>query len=200
MTEQDDSKLAAAIAAFDQANGADPTRIVVDGVELPRELLHAKRLSEWVARLEPHASTALTLAARCQHLCRWEVPRASYEPGRTGYLKWRKDLSHFHADRASEILRSVGYDEETIERVRHINLKRGLRTERDVQTVEDALCLAFLQYELEEFAGRHPAEKVVDILRKTWRKMSERAHQAALSLSLPAGLGELVKRALDSDA
>jgi hypothetical protein len=158
--------------------------------------LQAERLSRWVARLRPDAPEALQLAARCQHLRRWEIPRNTYPDGRIGYLEWRKALSRFHADRSTEILRSAGYDDETIERVRAINQKRGLKIEPDVQTMEDALCLVFLEYELEDFARKHPAEKVVDILRKSWRKMSDQGHAKALELNFAPGVKEVVERAL----
>src|SRR5436190_23093228 len=105
-----------AIARFDAANARDPR-----GIELP----YAQRLSAWVERLCPDASEALQLAARCQHLRRWEIPRESYPPGRVGYLKWREALKHFHAEQSGKILREVGYDDETIARVQKINLKKS---------------------------------------------------------------------------
>ena len=109
---------------------------------------------------------------------------------------WRKELGRFHADRSSEILRTVGYDEETIERVRSINQKKSLKVDQDVQTMEDALCLAFLEHEIEEFSSKHADDKVADILVKTWRKMSERGHAEALALPFSERVGALVKKAL----
>lgn len=158
--------------------------------------MDAERLSRWVARLAPDAPEALELAARCQHLRRWEIPRSSYPEGRIGYLEWRKELSQFHAARAGEILREVGYDAETIERVALINQKRALKLDPDVQTMEDALCLAFLEHEIDEFAAKHSEEKLIDILQKTWRKMSDRGHAEALALPLSPGVQALVGRAL----
>jgi hypothetical protein len=189
-------KLAAALAAFDRENARDPNVIVVDGAPRPRELVDAERLSAWVEKLAPGAPEALRLAARCQHLCRWEIPRGSYPEGRIGYLEWRKALSRMHADKAAGILRALGYDDATVERVRAINQKRALKQDPDVQTMEDALCLVFLEFEAEEFAAKHPEEKVVDILRKTWRKMSERGHAEALRLPLSAPVKALVEQAL----
>ena len=179
-------RFAEAIAAFDRANAEDPVSLPAASEPRPRELLQAERLSRWVARLRPDAPEALQLAARCQHLRRWEIPRNTYPDGRIGYLEWRKALSRFHADRSTEILRSAGYDDETIERVRAINQKRGLKIDPDVQTMEDALCLSFLEHELDGFLPRYPSEKVIEILRKTWHKMSERARVIALTLQLPA--------------
>ncbi len=187
-----------AIAAFDRANAEDPKRITVDGVARPRELVHAERLSAWVHRLEPNPSEALALAARCQHIRRWQIPRDSYPAGRVGYLRWRTELSRFHADTASALLQDQGYDSELIDAVRRINLKQGLRSNPDCQTMEDALCLAFLEFEFEDFSRKYATEKVVEIVQKTWKKMSPRAQGLALELPLSGAALELVGRALDA--
>jgi hypothetical protein len=190
-----------AIAAFRAANAEDPVTLLVDGVARPKELVEAERLAAWVARLEPEPSEALELASHCQHLRRWTLPRSDYPEGRIGYLTWRKALARRHADQAADILRSVGYDDALIEDVRRINLKQGLHQIADVQAMEDALCLAFLEHELDEFAGKHDDAKLIDIIRKTWRKMSERGHARALELapSLPSRSAALVTRALAPD-
>lgn len=189
-----------AIERFDRANAEDPTSIAVGGADRPRELVQAERLSAWVERLRPDAPEALRLAARAQHLRRWEISRSTYPDGRIGYLEWRKALSRFHADRASEILHDVGYEDEIVQRARAIIQKKGIKQDPDVQSIEDALCLVFLEHELEEFAGKHPREKVVDILQKTWRKMSADGQRHALALPLSAGVKELVVEALDGAA
>jgi hypothetical protein len=188
---------AGAISAFQAENAKDPNTIEVSGASRPKELVYAERLAAWVERLEPHASEALVLASHCQHLRRWELPRSEFDAGRIGYLSWRKALARFHADRAGEILRELGYEEELRREVRQINLKQGLQTQPDVQTMEDALCLSFLEHELEEFASKHPDDKVVHIIRKTWGKMSERAQRVALGLALPERAGQLVQKALE---
>jgi len=185
-----------AVRRFASANSADPNRLQVGGEPRPREVVDAERLVQWVMRIAPEASQALRLAAHCQHLERWRIPRSSYPEGRTGYLQWRKELGRFHADRSSEILRGVGYDEEMIRRVQAINKKKSLKLDADVQAMEDALCLAFLEYEVDEFAAKHEDDKIVDILRKTWRKMSERGHEEALRLPYSDRVGSLVKKAL----
>jgi hypothetical protein len=187
-----------AIAAFRAQNARDPNRVLDGGVERPKELVDAERLAAWVERLEPSASEALALASHCQHLGRWELPRGDFPEGRIGYLTWRKALARRHADAAAAILREVGYDEALIAEVRAINLKQGLHANPDTQTMEDALCLSFLEHELDEFALEHEDDKVVDIIRKTWGKMSERGHARALELApkLPPRAAELVQRAL----
>jgi hypothetical protein len=190
------ARLAAAIAAFRAANAEDPKLVDTPAGLRPKELVDAERLAEWVARLAPNASEALTLASHCQHLRRWSLARADYEPGRLGYLKWRKALARSHADAAGEILRALGYSNDLLEAVRRIVLKQDPLGNPDVQTMEDALCLSFLEHELDEFAHKHPDDKVIDILAKTWRKMSERARALALELPLSAEALRLVQAAL----
>lgn len=191
-----DARFDAAVAQFLEQNGRDPTVILVDGERRAKEQVAAERLAAWIKRLAPEGSEALHLAAYCQHLRRWEIPRETYDAGRLGYLKWRKDLSRFHADEASVVLRAVGYDDATIEAVRQINLKLGLQSNPDTATMEDALCLSFLEHEYPEFAAKHTDEKVVDIVQKTWRKMTPRGHTLALQLPLSGRPLELVKKAL----
>jgi len=194
-------RLERAIEAFRTENARDPRKLSDDAGQLrPRELLDAERLAAWVARLEPNGSEALRLASYCQHLRRWEKPRSEYEPGRIGYLKWRKALARFHADEAEKILRPLGYEDDVLVPLRQIQLKQGLITDPDVQTMEDALCLAFLQHELGDFSRDHPDDKVVDIIAKTWGKMSGRAREIALTLPLGEREIELVKAALSRPA
>jgi hypothetical protein len=189
-----------AIARFQAANADDPRQAVDNGRPRPQELVDAERLAAWVQRLAPQASEALTLASHCQHLRRWEIPRDAYEAGRVGYLKWRRALGKFHADQAEGILRDVGYDEATIARVRSINLKQGLPKDADAQTMEDALCLSFIEHEIDEFASRHDSDKMVVIIEKTWRKMSDQARQIALTLPLSEAVQGLVTRALAGES
>ncbi len=193
------TRFRAALQAFDEANGRDPNREAVDGVEYPRELVYARRLSEWVSRLEPRASEALRLAARCQHLCRWEIPRSNYPADRAGYLRWRRELQSFHAERAGEILRDAGYDPATLSRVQALNRKEGLGREAECQVLEDALCLMFLQYQLTGLAERTEEAKLVNALRKSWGKMSVAARDQALRLPYGAREQRLIGLALAAE-
>ena len=176
-----------AIRRFDTANAADPNREVMDGVELPRELLYALRLTDWVLSLQPEASETLRLAARCQHLCRWESPRSNYPLDRAGYLRWRADLKKFHAGKSGAILREIGYGEEMIAHVQALNLKKDLGKDPDCQVLEDALCLVFLQYQLADLAAKTDDAKVINALKKSWAKMSEQGRSEALKLSYGSG-------------
>jgi Domain of unknown function (DUF4202) len=185
-----------AIAAFDRANAEDPHTILTNGEQRPRELVHAERLSAWVARLEPNASEPLLLAARCQHIRRWHIPRTSFPTGRVGYLQWRTQLARFHAQTAQQLLEECGYEPELIDAVRRLNLKQNLRSSADMAALEDALCLSFLEFELDEFIAKYPTEKVLEVIQKTWQKMTERGHDAALTLPFSAAGLEVVTRAL----
>jgi hypothetical protein len=185
-----------ALHRFDEENGRDPNLLVVEGVAHPQELLYAERLTEWVLRLNPEASEHLLLAARSQHICRWTIPRNTYEMTRAGYLRWRNDLKQFHAGKSAEILREVGYDEETITRVRNLNLKKQLGRDPDCQVLEDALCLVTLQYQLADLVEKTDPEKMVGILQKTWKKMSDPARTQALALSYTEAESALIHQAL----
>jgi hypothetical protein len=185
-----------AMARFDAANAKDPHAEEFEGVTYPKELLYAQRMTAWLDRLAPEASEALRLAARCQHIRRWMIPRRDYPMDRHGYLRWRTALAQFHADTAGAILREVGYDEATIRRVQALLRKQGLKRDAEVQCLEDVICLVFLESYCTDFAGRHEAAKVVDILRKTWKKMSPRGREVAQTLHLSAAAQQLLAAAL----
>ncbi|WPJ95811.1 DUF4202 domain-containing protein [Coraliomargarita algicola] len=184
------------IAAFDALNAQDPNRVEFEGKPMPKELHDAYAMTRWVEALDPEASEAVHLAARCQHLCRWEVPRSSYPEGRGGYLKWRSDLKKWHAQKSAEILGAHAYDSTMIEAVSTINLKEGLKSNYEVQLIEDALCLVFLETQFESYLDQWDEAKVIRILQKTWAKMSARGHAAALKLKLSDRASRLVQQAL----
>ena len=194
----DSDRFQQVIRSIDEANGEDPNSEIVDGVAQPKELVYGRRMQKWVEQLDPHAPEALRIAARSQHLRRWEIPRSNYPMDRKGYLRWRTTLYAYHADRASELLRARGYDDDKIERVRTLLQKRNLRTDADVQTLEDAAALVFLEHHLDDFLKRDDIGegKAIDIIRKTWKKMTERGHEAAVALELSAESSALLKKAL----
>jgi hypothetical protein len=185
-----------AVDRFDAANRQDPNRTRLGGVEYPDELLYAQRMTQWLERLEPDASEALRLAVRCQHLCRWMIPRGQFPMTRAGYHAWRTTLARFHAEKAGEILRGEGYDEPAVARVQSLVRKERLKSDAEAQTLEDVACLVFLENEFAEFAARHDEAKVINIVARTWRKMSDRGHAAALGLDLPADARRLIGKAL----
>ena len=185
-----------AMRRFDEENAQDPNRILVDGVDRAHELWYAQRVTDWILRLDPDASEPLLLAARSQHICRWLIPRKAYEMTRAGYLRWRNDLKHLHAKRSAEILREVGYDETTIARVVELNLKKGLGHDPECQVLEDALCLVTLQYQLADLMAKTDPDKMVGILQKTWKKMSDAARTEALALPFTEAEDALIQKAL----
>lgn len=188
--------LALARSLIDAAHAADPAR-AADG--RPAELVYAERMESWVGRLVPAAPALLRLAARCQHLERWTVPRATYPLDKAGYHAWRRSLYTRQAERARALLLEAGVPAAEAAEVATWVSKTGLKTNPGTQALEDAACLVFLENEIEAFAAQHadyPREKFVDILRKTWRKMSPAAQQAALALDLPPAIAGLVREAV----
>jgi hypothetical protein len=185
----DDPRFSAAVERFDQLNAPDPAG---------KALVYARRMTAWLDRLEPTASEALRLAARSQHLMRWRISRDSFPKDRTGYLRWRTTLYDFHADRAAEVLREVGYDDVTIDRVRSLIRKQNIKSDPEMQLLEDVICLVFLENYFADFANDHDEEKLVRILQKTWKKMSPRGHEAAMKLQFGDREKQLIAKALAS--
>jgi len=190
------NQLEQTLAAFDSANAQDPNSELVNGVPQPKELIYSQRMTEHLQKFLPDASEALQLAARSQHICRWKIPRSDYPMDRQGYKKWRLDLAVFHGETAGEILLANGYDENLIQRVKDLLLKRSLKRDEEVQTLEDVVCLVFLEFYLEDFASKHNEPKLIDIIQKTWNKMSDKGHAAALQLPLSPNMLKLVTKAL----
>ena len=191
-------RLAAALEAVDAANGDDPPRVVVRGEELPLALAHGRLASEWVRRLVDDPDDALVLAARAHHLRRWEVPRASYPEGRAGYLRWRRDQKDRHAADVVPLLAAAGYGEATINRVQVLLRRARLDAATCTQVIEDAACLAFLETQLSDVANRLDRDHVVEVLRRTARKMSAGALALVAEIPLDPDAAELLSAALDA--
>lgn len=190
------SRFAAALASIDAAHREDPHRAFHEGTEVPAEWLYAERMTRWLTRLAPDASEALRLAVRCQHLYRWTLPREQFPRDRDGYLRWRTTLAQLQANRAGELLQSVGYEEALVARVQTLIRKEQLKLDPETQLLEDVVGLVFLENYLLDFARGQPAEKLQTILRKTWAKMSPLGRQAALTLHLPAEVRSILDTAL----
>ena len=194
---QDSKRFEAALRRFDEENARDPNREAIDGVSHPRELLYAQRLAKWVLRLCPGASEELRLAACCQHICRWEIPRSSHPMTRAGYLQWRTTLKKFHAQKTGEILRAAGYAEEVIRRVQDLNLKKNFPDDPESRVLEDALCLVFLEFQLADLAAKTAEDKTINALQKSWQKMTGAARTEALKLNFGEREKALLERALN---
>jgi hypothetical protein len=184
------------IGAIDAANAADPFTLEIDGVERPKEQVHAELMTEWVRRLDPNADELQLIAARANHLRRWELPRTDYPEGRAGYLRWRTEQKRRHAVAVGELMTAAGYGADEIERVGQILRKQGLATDPAVQVHEDALCLVFLQTQFASTAAKLGADKTIDVVRKTVKKMSPAAMELAASLALTPEESALLAAAL----
>ena len=191
-----DDRFDRAIAAIDAANAADPNTIEVAGETRPKELAHAELATAWVGRLDREPSEALLLAARAHHLRRWTSPRTSYPAGRAGYLKWRKQLHNQHAREVAVILTEVGYDDATIQRVQEIVRKRRLGQDPEVQVLEDALCLVFIETQLDDLSQKLEPAKLTDVMVKTAKKMSPQAIEEAMALDIDPSARSLLRTVL----
>lgn len=170
------------IEAFDEVNAQDPNLEVCGGKIIPKELLYAQRMSDGLLAFMPQAPESLKLAARCQHIKRWEIPRDSFPADKRGYLLWRSKLKELHAKIAGDIMLGNGYDEDAINQVGNLLLKSGLKSNDEVQILEDVVCIIFLKYYFPAFALKHDDEKIKNILLKTIKKMSEKGLQYAQKL------------------
>lgn len=198
MTQQQFEK---AIELIDAANSEDPNQETSDGKDWPKELLYSHRMSDMLQRYAPDADEAMKLALRAQHIQRWKSARSDYPMNRKGYHQWRTNLYQFHADTVAALLVEAGYDNDFIERVKLAVSKKSLKTNPDTQLLEDVTALVFIEHYMLAFATKHPEydeEKWIDIIRKTWRKMSDPAHQFALAgnITLPEPLLPLIQKAV----
>lgn len=185
-----------AIALIDKKNSEDINKYKVSGLDYPKELLYSLRMSRKLLQFRPDASKALQIAARGQHICRWKIARDEYPMDRVGYLKWRETLKRMHAEITAEVLEQVGYDKQFVDRVSLLINKKLIKKNEESQILEDTICLVFLDYYFEEFAAKHDDDKVIDILKKTWVKMSEEGHAEALKLPFSDKSLALVKKAI----
>jgi hypothetical protein len=191
------SHLAEAFRLFDAANNEDPNLEPNEAGELvPKEVLYAQRMTACLARVAPDAPVAVQLAARCQHIRRWSIPRADFPMTRPGYHQWRNTLKKYHAELAGQLLTQAGYEPDMILRVQELVQKLRLKDDPEVQLLEDVICLVFLEYYFLPFAAQHPEKKVIEIVQKTWPKMTERGHALALQLPFTPEALVLVNKAL----
>jgi len=201
MSEDIQSPFEKAVELFDAANSEDPNIETADGKDWPKELLYSHRMSEMLERFTPSCDDPVKLAIRAQHIQRWKSPRSNYPMNREGYFKWRTELYKFHADTAGALMAEAGYNDADIDRAKQMVGKRGIKSNPDTQLLEDVADLVFIEHYMLDFASRHPEydeEKWLEIIRKTWRKMSEQGQQFALSgkIKLPEPLIPLIQKAV----
>jgi len=185
-----------ALSKFDDYNSQDPNHELVDGQSVPKELVYARRMSERLTSFAPDAAEEVRLAARCQHIGRWQIPRTTYPADKKGYLQWRNKLKDHHAALAEGILKEAGYSQDMVDKVKFLLLKKELHHNQQTQLLEDVVCLVFIEFYLADFAAKHDDEKVVDILRKTMKKMTGRAIQAAREIELDPRTATLIAQSL----
>jgi len=192
----------AVITAIDAVNAEDPRKITVGGVEYPYETIYADRMTEMLEQMYPDASELLRIAARAQHIRRWQIPRDTYPRNREGYQKWRLEMRQLHADLVGGIMRENGYSDEDIALVGSYLRKERLKREADSQALENVVDVVFLAYYWDEFVAKFPQyddDKLIDIVGKTLRKMSSHGHQAALALDMPPETAKIVMAAVERE-
>lgn len=190
------SRLEAVLSAIDNINKEDPNYTVVDGVSKAKELLYGHYMSACLEEYWQETNELLKIAVRAQHIKRWHLKRTEFDEGKAGYFKWRIALGKFHAQLTEAIMLENDYSTEESQNTAKIIRKEKLKFNSDSQTLEDVACLVFLQHYFDEFSGKHSEDKIIRILQKTWGKMSDKAHDIALSFSLPEHLAKLVNKAL----
>lgn len=185
------------LAAIDEINAQDPQRDTrEDGQALGACLLYGHRMSEMLSEFQSNAGEVLQIAVRAQHIQRWHIPRSDYPSGREGYLRWRRALAAHHAELCAQVMTDFSYSESDCEKAKSILQKKRLKQDPDSQALEDVACLVFLRYYFASFALSHNEEKIISIVQKTWKKMSQKAQEKALTLELDEREIGLVKKAL----
>jgi hypothetical protein len=184
---------------IDQINHRDPRMEAVDGEKVPKEWIYGIRMTHWLEKMNPDANDAVKIASRGQHIARWEIPRTQYPQGKAGYYQWRTSLYRFHGEKLAELMIEFDYPLELVQQVRHILLKKDMKTNPDTQCVEDVAALVFLSHYLEHFVQREDmtSEKLIPIIQKTWAKMSEPARRMAKNIPFNNEIDPIVNEALE---
>lgn len=182
-----------AVEALKAAHQQDPN-LEPDGT--PTELVYSQHLADCLAQVYPDASEALAIAAWCQHLYRWEIARSTYPEGRIGYYQWRNFLGDYQANKAAVILKEAGYSDEFISEMRDIQKKLNIHRLDEAQKLEDVVCLVFIEHYMADFMPGKTDAQLIDIVQKTWGKMSAHGHEIALQLNLPESVKRIVGLAL----
>jgi hypothetical protein len=194
-----DNRLENLLAAIDAANADDPRKVVVEGADRPFEIIYSERMTARLAALYPQASDLLKIAARAQHLRRWDIARENFPLGRQGYNDWRKECRAHHARLVADLMRERGFDEASVAHVGSLIRKEQLKKDPESQALENVAAIVFLEFYFDEFHTKYTDyddDKIVDILGKTLCKMSPKGHAAALALPLPDRTRQLVGAAI----
>ncbi|CAA6805667.1 MAG: Unknown protein [uncultured Thiotrichaceae bacterium] len=191
------------ITLFDAANSEDPNiETDAESNDVPKELLYSLRMRDMINRFKSDAEDLEILMVAAQHIQRWKSPRSDYPMNRKGYHLWRTNLYKFHADTAGKLMVEAGYDEDAIERVKLAIAKKKVKTNPDTQLVEDIAALTFIEHYMmafyQKFDTQYDEDKWIDIILRTWKKMSPKAQAFALAgnIALPEALVPLIQKAL----
>lgn len=191
-----DERLRRALERIDEENMRDPNKEPWEEGEMPSAWVYGQRMTQWLFKLQPEPSPELQIAARAQHICRWEIPRDTFPANRKGYLDWRMRMYDYHAEKTLAIMQELGYDEDAQYQVNFYLHKRCLATNREVQYLEDCACLIFIEHHLLDFAREHREQKVLRIIQKTWDKMTEQGHREVYGLDLSEEAHELLDKVM----
>jgi len=189
-------KISNILDKIDEINAQDPNIEESEGQSYPKEILYSQRMTDMLHDYVTNPSDALQIAARGQHIKRWSIPRSDYPMDRKGYLKWRTQLKIFHGELVAEILKSEGCSESFIKEVVELITKKNLKKDSQAKALEDVICLVFLKYYFKGFAAKSSHDKLIDIVQKTWGKMTEAGHEAALKLPFEEKELSIIKEAL----
>ena len=158
-------RLETALSAIDAANSDDPNQLWVEGKSEPKELVYARRMTSGSFRLRRASSEDSTAggAAAAYILPRWQIhalltaipqDESATCSGERIYTATTPSRCRPYSPGSG-----TGHDTATIESVQRLLRKQGIKTDPDMQMLEDVICLVFLEYELADFAERYPAEK-----------------------------------------
>jgi hypothetical protein len=190
----DDNLYHKATLELEKVHGMDTTREIYNGNQYPSESLYSHRMLQMLEKVNAEASNILKLAAQCQHLKRWNIPRGEYPYNRRGYHEWRRVVMEYQLKEMEEILSKVGISNEDILLVTDALRNQGDKSNSNAQIITDTACLVFIKWYMEPFATKHQSEKVTDIMKKTMRKMSETGLQLISRLNLPTTASQILER------
>lgn len=177
-----DAQFNLARKALMDIHNEDPVQVVRNGQSIGDEGVYALRMVDRLYEFYPMATQELELAALAHHIKRWEIKRTVFAMDKQGYFQWRRQVAKHQLAITSDALAKVGLSDEDRDEVLKVLRKENLKTHPLAQVIEDVACLVFIQYYLEPFAEPHETPKVVEILRKTMLKMSDRAIEEASRL------------------
>ena len=192
----------AVIGDIDAANADDPRTITVEGMARPYEVVYAERMSQRLEAMYPEASELLRIAARGQHVRRFDIPRSRFPEGRDGYNEWRRTCREHHAKLLHDIMSRHGYDSRDIEHVAKLVKKEQLKKDKESQALENVVDVVFLAHYFDEFYGKYSHyddAKIIDISARP----CARCHPSATSRSrsrFPERTRKLVLAAVEREA